>query len=86
MPSATITSKGQVTIPKKIRDQLHLKSGDTIHFEVDSESSVRIRAEKKDFHEIVGKYKYKSPKPEGLSVEEMKEGVADYLREKYRVK
>ena len=29
---ATITSKGQVTLPKPIRDKLHLKPGDKIDF------------------------------------------------------
>jgi AbrB family looped-hinge helix DNA binding protein len=30
--SATITSKGQVTIPKRIRQLLRLKPGDTVRF------------------------------------------------------
>ena len=29
---ATITSKGQVTLPKPIRDKLHLRPGDKIDF------------------------------------------------------
>ena len=29
---ATITSKGQVTLPKPIRDKLHLRAGDKIDF------------------------------------------------------
>lgn len=30
MPVATLTSKGQITIPKKVRDALHLKSHDKV--------------------------------------------------------
>ncbi len=30
---ATMTSKGQVTIPRKVRDVLHLEQGDPILFE-----------------------------------------------------
>jgi len=30
--SVTITSKGQVTIPKAIRNKLHLKTGDKLEF------------------------------------------------------
>jgi len=30
--SATVTSKGQVTIPKRVRDQLGLKAGSKVEF------------------------------------------------------
>lgn len=30
--SVTITSKGQVTIPKAVRDRLHLQTGDKLEF------------------------------------------------------
>jgi AbrB family looped-hinge helix DNA binding protein len=30
--SARITSKGQITIPKEVRDQLGLKTGDSLEF------------------------------------------------------
>jgi AbrB family looped-hinge helix DNA binding protein len=34
MVSATITAKGQTTIPKSVRDRLHLKPGDRVEFVV----------------------------------------------------
>ena len=37
MPEATITSKGQVTIPKEIRDRFGLKKADRVKFEVEGE-------------------------------------------------
>lgn len=30
--ASTVTSKGQITVPKKIRERLGLKSGDTLEF------------------------------------------------------
>ena len=39
---ATITSKGQVTVPKPIRDKLHLEPGDKIDFMLDEDSGVRV--------------------------------------------
>lgn len=38
MPSATITSKGQVTIPVDVRNQLGLDSGDRIEFSYNEET------------------------------------------------
>ncbi len=46
MSRATLTSKGQLTIPKDVRDQLGLKSGDRVVFELEG-SSVRLRIEKR---------------------------------------
>ena len=34
---ATITSKGQVTLPKPIRDKLHLRPGDKIDFTLEGD-------------------------------------------------
>ena len=41
--STTITVKGQVTIPKNLRDHLGLQSGDRIDFEFAEDGSVRLR-------------------------------------------
>ena len=43
MPSATVTSKGQITLPKKIREFLRIKSGDRVDFEVDTRGEVIVR-------------------------------------------
>ena len=40
MTIATITSKGQTTIPKAIRDRLRLKSGDQVDFVVEPDGRV----------------------------------------------
>jgi AbrB family looped-hinge helix DNA binding protein len=39
----TLTSKGQVTIPKPIRDYLGLEAGDAVEFEYAEDGSVRLR-------------------------------------------
>ncbi len=83
--TAIITSKSQVTIPKKIKNQLHLKPGDMIDLEIEMPGTVKIKVQKKDPRKIKGRNKYKSPKSEGLALEEMDEGVSEYFRKKYKL-
>ena len=45
MSRATLTSKGQITVPKDVRERLGLKSGDRVAFEFEGDS-VRLRVEK----------------------------------------
>ena len=40
MATATLTSKGQITVPKEVRDQLHLSTGDRVRFLTDGEGRV----------------------------------------------
>lgn len=45
---ARITSKGQVTIPIKVRRELGVKPGDTIVFETDEHEKMFVRPERKE--------------------------------------
>ena len=42
MSIATVTTKGQITIPKEIRDYLKLKTGSKIEFLIDESGNVKI--------------------------------------------
>lgn len=44
----SLTSKGQVTIPKPIRDRLGLKAGSRIDFVQDADGEVRLKLESDD--------------------------------------
>ena len=46
MRKAILTSKGQLTVPKEVREQLGLEPGDGLVFEFDDDS-VRLRVEKR---------------------------------------
>jgi antitoxin PrlF len=48
MSESTISSKGQVTIPKAIRDLMHLKVGDRLRFKIEADGSVRLAAATRD--------------------------------------
>lgn len=41
--STTLTSKGQVTIPKAVRDQLNLKPGNKVEFRLNDAGEVVVR-------------------------------------------
>ncbi len=43
METSVVTTKGQATIPAKIRRQLNVKPGDQIGFEVDAAGNVILR-------------------------------------------
>lgn len=43
MTTATMTSKGQITIPKEIRDSLLLHNGDKIDFRVTDQGEMILR-------------------------------------------
>lgn len=53
---ATVTSKGQVTIPQEIRERLGLKQGDQVAFEVEDGVTVLkpYRGEANPFEAYVG--------------------------------
>jgi AbrB family looped-hinge helix DNA binding protein len=50
MNSSTLTIKGQVTIPKRLRDYLGLSPGDKVGFEYTEDGAVRIVAPRKPGH------------------------------------
>jgi antitoxin PrlF len=69
MPSATVTSKGQITLPKPIREHLRLDTGDRVDFVIQDDGSVVLRPATVDVRELKGLLHRKDIKP--LSVEEM---------------
>ena len=73
---ATITSKGQVTLPKRVRDKLRLKPGDKIDFVLESDGTLRVTPVTTSVTQLKGML----PKPDlPISVEEMNEAVAQMV-------
>ena len=77
---ATLTSKGQITLPKEIRDRLGLAAGSMLDFQVLPDNTITARAVKPDARRIRGLLK--SPHPDPLTVEQMDEAVSRHLRAK----
>ena len=52
MAFATVTSKGQTTIPKSVRDAAGLQAGDRIHFTVLPDGTIIVRAKTKSVRDL----------------------------------
>ena len=74
MAVATLTSKGQTTIPKQIRELLGLVPGDKLDFVVESDGRVVLRPATLDVRELRGMLRKKSRK--AVSLEEMDRAIA----------
>jgi AbrB family looped-hinge helix DNA binding protein len=78
MALATITTKGQVTIPKSVRDSLMLSTGDKIEFVVTNKREVLIRPISKKVDEVFGILH--KPGRKTVSVAEMDEKIRQKMK------
>jgi len=73
MPTATLTSKGQITLPIKVRQQLKLHTGDRVDFVIGADGQIRVRAGDVDVRELRGMLRKAGRKP--VSLEAMDEAI-----------
>jgi antitoxin PrlF len=78
MVTATLTTKGQITIPKSVRDSLHLHSGDRIAFVLHGDSEAVLTPITKSVDDVFGTLHV--PSQRLRTVAEMNEAVANKLR------
>jgi antitoxin PrlF len=78
---ATLTSKGQVTLPKEIRDQLGLDAGAILDFQIIEGNTITARRVRPDARRIRGLLK--SPHAAPLTVEQMDAAVSKHLHDKH---
>lgn len=57
MSTATVTSKGQTTIPKDVREAAGLKAGDRIHFTVLEDGTIILRVKNRSIRDLAIKPK-----------------------------
>ena len=74
MVTATVTSKGRVTIPVEVRKVLAIKTGDRLEFISGADGRVMIVAANKSIADLKGRF----AKPErAVAIEEMNAAIAD---------
>ena len=59
---ATLSTKGQTTIPKEIRDSLSMKAGDRMTFTLMPDSTVVMRLKSRSVNELAGVLRRKGRK------------------------
>ena len=78
MVAATITSKGQITIPKMVRDSLHLHSGDRIAFIMHDQTEAVLKPITTTVDHVFGRLH--KPGQVGKTVAEMNQTIAQRMR------
>lgn len=72
MPTAILTSKGQITLPKPVREALGVETGDRVEFVEQAAGVYTLVAATRDIRSLKGMI----PKPaKPVSVEDMKRAV-----------
>jgi len=71
---ATLTSKGQITLPKALRDRLKLEAGDRVEFFIEDDQVARLVVK----HVPVTRLKGMLPRPsQPVSIEDMDKAVRE---------
>ena len=82
MAMATLTNKGQVTVPKAIRTSLGLHSGDKIEFFITETGEALLIPVTKKVDEVFGILHKPGRKP--VSIEEMDAAINQKMRDAFK--
>ena len=77
MPTATVTSKGQITIPQEVRQRLSLESGDRVEFSFEADGSVKLRQVAGSVHDLFGMLRRRGRRR--VSIERIDQSLSDTL-------
>ena len=77
---ATVTDKGQVTLPKAIRDLLNIRPGSRIDFQVTADKKLTAHVQTRGSEGLFGLLH--RPGQRTVSIEEMDDAIAAEVRER----
>ena len=81
MPTATVTTKGQVTIPKEVREHLGVETGDRLSFVVQADGSVMVKPLTRHVRDLGGLLRRPAQRP--VSIGQMDVGIARRMHAKF---
>lgn len=73
MTAVTVSSKGQLVLPKQIRERLKLKAGDRIDLQIEDDEKIVLRPLRKSLADLEG---FLPKPPRAVSLEEMEETIS----------
>ena len=73
MPVGTMTTKGQITIPREVRDELGLSPGSRVSFVKNAEGQYVLQKVRRPLVDLASTVPYDGPP---RSLDEMAEGIA----------
>ena len=77
-----ITAQGQISVPAEVRRRLGVGPGSVLHWE-EEDGRVFVRRAGKYTFEDIHKALFPSGPPRRISVEDMDEGIREYIRRKH---
>lgn len=80
MSTSTVTSKGQITLPRDVRQALGLGVGDKVDF-VEVEGGFKIVALRKDVRGLKGRFAGRVKRP--VTIREMDDAIAKSAAERH---
>jgi len=80
MPEATVTSKGQVTVPIEVRRDMDIKPGSKLEFVPDQDGAWRVVKRKRSIMELAGFFKRVG---DPVSIEEMDIKLRQHVAKTY---
>ena len=84
MPTATLTSKGQITVPKPIREHLHVAEGDQVDFAIAANGDVVMHRITGSVSALAGLFHRTNRK--AITLEEMDNAIAGTVLDKARAR
>jgi AbrB family looped-hinge helix DNA binding protein len=73
MPTATLTSKGQITLPRRVREHLRVQVGDTVDFVIGADGEVRVRSGDVEVSALKGLLRQPGRRP--VTLDQMDEAI-----------
>jgi antitoxin PrlF len=81
VPQSKLTAQGQISVPAEIRKELGVGPGSVLEWHRKGDDIVVRKAGKYTFEDI--RRALFPKRPRAHSLEELKEGIADYIQEKH---